>query len=138
MPVSDAILSAYLTGLHEAGKAPATYALHATGFDHRVGVCSAAAPGPLAEQTPAGIRREGRTRGRGKVKGAAWAQAAATVQVAVQASLSGLRDAGLLATMSHALLRSAGGSTHPHFALILATAHNHKRVLCHHSCSFQR
>ncbi len=108
-PGSDATLSAYLAALHEAGKAPATCALHAVAlrFAHRVGVQSAPAPGPLTERALAGIRREGRTRGRGKVKGITWAQADATVQVAAQAGLSGLRDAALVATMSDALLRAS-------------------------------
>ena len=59
-PASDATLSAYFAALHDAGKAPATCALHAAAlrFAHRVG-----------------IRRKGRTRGCGQVKGIMWAQA---------------------------------------------------------------
>ena len=104
---SDVAASAYLAAMHDAGKAPATCALHAAAlrFAHRVGVRDAPVPGPLMERTLAGIRREGRTRGRGQVEGITWSQADATAQVAAQAGLSGLRDAALVATMSDALLR---------------------------------
>ena len=112
LPASDATLSAYLAALHEAGKAPATCALHAAAlrFAHRMGIQAAPAPGPLTDRTLAGIRREGCARGRGKVKGITWAQADAAVQVAAQTGLSGLRDAALVATMSDALLRASEAS----------------------------
>ena len=97
---ADVTASAYLAEMHEAGKAPATCALHAAAlrFAHRVGVPGAPVPGPLMERTLAGIRREGRARGRGQVEGITWSQADATAQVAAQAGLSGLRDAALVAT----------------------------------------
>ena len=109
---SDLAASAYLAAMHDAGKAPATCALHAAAlrFAHRVGVRGAPVPGPLMERTLAGIRREGRTRGRGQVEGITWSQADATAQVAAQAGLSGLRDAALVATMSDALLRASEAS----------------------------
>ena len=109
---ADVTASAYLAAMHDAGKAPATCALHAAAlrFAHRVGVRGAPAPGPLVERTLAGIRREGRTRGRGQVEGITWSQADATAQVAAQAGLSGLRDAALVATMSDALLRASEAS----------------------------
>ena len=109
---SDVTASAYLAAMHDAGKAPATCALHAAAlrFAHRVGVRGAPVPGPLMERTLAGIHREGRARGRGQVEGITWSQADATAQVAAQAGLPGLRDAALVATMSDALLRASEAS----------------------------
>ena len=55
----------------------------------------------------AGLRREGRDRGRGQVQGLQWGQAdtAAAVASSGGQSLAGLRDAALIALMSDCLLR---------------------------------
>ena len=63
--------------------------------------------GPLSGRVMAGLRREGRDRGRGQVQGLQWGQAdtAAAVASSGGQSLAGLRDAALIALMSDCLLR---------------------------------
>ena len=68
-------------------------------------------PSPAGEKTGralAGIRREGRGRGRGQVKGLPWSAADTVAAVAAngeRGSVAGLRDAALVALASDCLLR---------------------------------
>ena len=63
--------------------------------------------GPLTGRVLAGIRRQGKERGRGQVAGIQWSQAdtAAAIASSGGQSLAGLRDAALIALMSDCLLR---------------------------------
>ena len=105
--LTDAVLADYLARLHARGLAPASVALvvQAVRFWEKLeGRLSSV--GPLTTRTLAGIRREGRDRGRGQVTGLTrevvkrMAHKAATTN-----TLAGLRDAALFRVMSDALLR---------------------------------
>ena len=71
--LSDALLAAYITGLHEADKSPATIAQAVAAvkwqFKHQ---SQESISFPITQATLAGIRREGRDRGRGQVDGLIW------------------------------------------------------------------
>ena len=106
--LSDASIADYLAARHEAGLAPSTIAL-------TVAAVKAAAklvghPAPVGKQTArvlAGIRREGRSRGRGQVQGLRWAEADTVATFAANSGgkLTGLRDAAIVALASDCLLR---------------------------------
>ena len=105
--MDDALLAEYITYLHAEGKAPATisqvvaavkwYAKHHG--DQTVA-------GVMTERTLAGVRREGKGRGRGQVDGLDWqaVERICTIAESVK-TLSGLRDAALMRLMSDCLLR---------------------------------
>ncbi len=104
---SDASLSDYLASLHAAGQAPATIAQVRSAVryaDRKVGTTVA---GPQSETTLAGIRREGRARGRGQAAGLTWSRTDAIQALLRPVSLQALRDAALVAVMSDALLRAS-------------------------------
>ena len=105
--LSDALLAAYITVLHDNGKSPAT-----------IGQVVAAVKWQLKHQsqetlnfsitqaTLAGIRREGRDRGRGQVDGLIWQDVERVcVYAETQDTLAGLRDASMIRLMSDCLLR---------------------------------
>ena len=105
--LSDALLANYITVLYETGKSPAT-----------IGQVLAAVKWQLKHQsqetinfsitqaTLAGIRREGRDRGRGQVDGLIWQDVERVCILAeMENSLAGLRDAAMIRLMSDCLLR---------------------------------
>ena len=105
--LSDALLANYITQLHETGKSPAT-----------IGQAVAAVKWQLKHQsqesinfsvtqaTLAGIRREGRDRGRGQVDGLIWRDVERVcVYAETEDTLAGLRDAAMIRLMSDCLLR---------------------------------
>lgn len=105
---TDAALADYLTALHTEGKAPATCAIvvQAVRFLDRLDAGRPPIVGPLTRRTLAGIRREGKGRGKGQVKGLS-REAVKLMAHAAQArqTVAGLRDAALMLVMSDALLR---------------------------------
>ena len=108
-PPTDARLAAYLTSLHEGGKSPAVAAQVVAAVRFQARLMGQETPvGPASERVLAGIRREGRERGRGQVAGITWNQADTVAAVASNdggKSLAGLRDAAIVSLMSDALLR---------------------------------
>ena len=107
-PLDDATLAAYLFGLFEAGRSPATGGQVVAAVNFRYKLLGLPSPaGPLTARVLAGYRRDGKERGRGQVAPVRWEQAEAAAAVAVngQGALHGLRDAALLAVASDALLR---------------------------------
>lgn len=105
--LSDALLANYLTVLHEDGKSPST-----------IGQVVAAVKWQLKHQTQqqlnlpvtnatlAGIRREGKDRGRGQVDGMTWQDVdRVCIYAETQGTLAGLRDAAMIRLMSDCLLR---------------------------------
>ena len=105
--LSDALLANYLTALHEDGKSPST-----------IGQVVAAVKWQLKHQTQqqlnlpvtnatlAGIRREGKDRGRGQVDGITWQDVdRVCIYAETQKTLAGLRDAAMIRLMSDCLLR---------------------------------
>ena len=105
--LSDALLANYITILHEDGKSPST-----------IGQVVAAVRWQLKHQTQqqlnlpvtnatlAGIRREGKDRGRGQVDGITWQDVdRVCIYAETQGTLTGLRDATMIRLMSDCLLR---------------------------------
>ena len=106
-PLTDSSLAGYLAHLFARGLAPAsvTVVVQAVRFWEKL-ERRASSVGPLTSRTLAGIRREGRNRGRGQVTGLTREKVNRMVQNAVGSNtLAGLRDAALFRIMSDALLR---------------------------------
>ena len=106
-PLTDITLAGYLAHLYTRGLAPATVTVvvQAVRFWEKLDRRPSNV-GPLTSRTLAGIRREGRNRGRGQVTGLTRETVKIMVQNAVATdTLAGLRDAALFRVMSDALLR---------------------------------
>lgn len=106
-PLTDTTLAGYLAHLYTRGLAPAsvTVVVQAVRFWEKLDRRQSSV-GPLTSRTLAGIRREGRSRGRGQVTGITRETVKIMVQNAVATdTLAGLRDAALFRVMSDALLR---------------------------------
>ena len=106
-PLTDAALADYLALLYAKGLAPASIAVvvNAVRFWEKL-EGRPSSVGPLTTRTLAGIRREGRDRGRGQVTGLARETVKRMVHTAAKTdTLAGLRDAALFRVMSDALLR---------------------------------
>lgn len=71
--LKDSALALYLTELHDSGKSPATIALAvATVKWQAKNLGRMNVVGAITERTLAGIRRDGKERGRGQVDGITW------------------------------------------------------------------
>jgi site-specific recombinase XerD len=106
--LDDSQLAEYITALHESGSSPASAALACAAVRFLAKATGQPSPaGPLSGRVLAGIRRQGKDRGRGQVQGLQWSQAdtAAALASNRDRSLAGLRDAALIALMSDCLLR---------------------------------
>ena len=104
----DSQLAEYLTALHESGSSPASATLACAAVRFLAKATGQPSPvGPLSGRVLAGIRRQGKDRGRGQVQGLQWSQAdtAAALASSGGQDLAGLRDAALIALMSDCLLR---------------------------------
>ena len=106
--IRDGHLAAYITHLHNEGKAPGTISIVVSAvkwlLKHRNNGTSVDLP--ITSATLSGIRREGRGRGRGQRNGLTWKEVERIC--AVQESdgtLRGLRNSAILRVMSDALLR---------------------------------
>lgn len=101
--LEDGLLAEYITQLHDAGKSPATIAQAVAAVKWR-------APehvvGEITKRTLAGIRRTGKSRGRGQVDGLTWVDIERLCSFAeASKTLAGLRDSALIRLMSDCLLR---------------------------------
>ena len=107
--LSDALLANYITALHETGKSPATIGQAVAAVKWQLKHQSNApirSPMPITQATLAGIRREGRDRGRGQVDGLIWQDVERVcVYAETEGTLAGLRDAAMIRLMSDCLLR---------------------------------
>ena len=106
--LDDSQLAEYLTAMHRAGVSPSTASLAAAAVRFLAKTAGQPSPaGPLSGRVLAGIRREGKDRGRGQVAGLQWSAADTVAAIASNGgqSLAGLRDAALIAVMSDCLLR---------------------------------
>ena len=105
--LSDELLATYITTLHKDDKSPAT-----------IGQVVSAVKWQLKHQptqqvnlritltTLAGIRRDGKKRGRGQVDGLIWQEVERICIIAeTEGTLAGLRDAAMIRLMSDCLLR---------------------------------
>lgn len=105
-PLDDALLADYLADRFEAGAAPASLALTVSAVKFALKLQGQTLTAPRADRTLAGIRRLGKTRGRGQALGLTWEQVAAVCVLAEQeGSRKGLRDSALIRTASDCLLR---------------------------------
>ena len=99
--LTDALLSEYLTSCHDQGMAPASIALIPAAFRFATRlVGDNALVGPLSDRTPAGIRREGRHRGRGQATGIMFSETKFSVGLIAKNGVRGIRDAALFFLMS--------------------------------------
>ena len=106
--LDDPQLAEYLTVMHRAGASPSTASLAVAAVRFLAKTAGQPSPaGPLSGRVLAGIRREGKDRGRGQVAGLQWSAADTAAAIASNGgqSLAGLRDAALIAVMSDCLLR---------------------------------
>ena len=105
----DAALADYLSARHDAGAAPASIGMTVAAVKAATRLSGQPSPaGPQTARVLAGIRREGRGRGRGQAKGLQWSAADTVAAVAAnngKGKLAGVRDAALVALASDALLR---------------------------------
>ena len=105
--LSDALLANYITVLHEEGKSPATIGQLVAAVKWQLKHQSQETTNfPITQATLAGIRREGRDRGRGQVDGLIWQDVERVcVYAETEGTLAGLRDAAMIRLMSDCLLR---------------------------------
>lgn len=105
--IDDAVLAEYITHLHAQGKSPTTISQVVAAvkwYTKHHGDQTIA--GVMTVQTLAGIRREGKGRGRGQVDGLNWQDVERVCDCAESTqTLSGLRDSAMIRLMSDCLLR---------------------------------
>ena len=106
--IRDELLAEYATHLVEQGKAPGTIGIVVVAvkwlLKHRNGGRSVDLP--ITSATMAGIRREGRERGRGQRNGLTWREVEKICSVQEDlGTLRGLRNSAILRVMSDGLLR---------------------------------
>ena len=105
-PFTDGELAAYITHLHNNGKSPATIGQAVAAVKWRLKKANEAIHLPITDTTLAGIRREGKGRGRGQVDGLIWQAVERICIIAeTEGTLAGLRDAAMIRLMSDCLLR---------------------------------
>ena len=105
--LSDVLLANYITDLHEEDKSPATIGQVLAAVKWQLKHQSQESINfPITQATLAGIRREGRDRGRGQVDGLIWQEVERICIIAeTEGTLAGLRDAAMIRLMSDCLLR---------------------------------
>ena len=127
--LTDALLAEYITDLYQAGKSPATISQAVAAVrwmakhtpnppqsPRRQGEEAPLTPpqaggrspvvGEITTRTLAGIRREGKNRGRGQVDGLNWSDVERVCAFCeMDNSIAGLRDSALIRLMSDCLLR---------------------------------
>ena len=104
--LDDGLLADYITGLHAEGKAPSTIAQAVAAVRWQAKNAGIEIVGEVTTRTLAGIRREGKDRGRGQVEGLTWADVERVCAFAeMDKSIAGLRDSALIRLMSDCLLR---------------------------------
>jgi len=105
--LDDQILATYLTHLYESGKSPSTIAQAVAAVKWQAkNLNRSDMVGAITQRTLAGIRREGKERGRGQVDGLTWQDVERVCSFAeASRTLAGLRDSALINLMSDCLLR---------------------------------
>ena len=106
--ITDGLLAEYATHLFDQGKAPGTISIVVAAvkflLKHRNG--RQPVEMPITSATMAGIRREGRERGRGQRNGLTWREVEKICAVQeADGTLRGLRNSAILRVMSDGLLR---------------------------------
>ena len=104
--LTDGEVAAYITHLHDSGKSPATISQLVAAVKWRLKKNDETLHLPITDTTLAGIRREGKDRGRGQVDGMTWQDVdRVCIYAETQGTLAGLRDATMIRLMSDCLLR---------------------------------
>ena len=104
--LTDALLADYITELHTEGKSPATIAQVVAAAKWQAKNYGIEIVGEITSKTLAGIRREGKERGKGQVDGVEREDMLRIVTFAEsEKTIAGLRDAALIRLMSDCLLR---------------------------------
>lgn len=104
--LTDGELAAYVTHLHETGKSPSTITIVVAAVKWRLKKSDAPFHLPMTDTVLAGVRREGKNRGRGQVDGLMWQDVERVcVYAETEGTLAGLRDAAMIRLMSDCLLR---------------------------------
>ena len=104
--LTDALLADYITELHTEGKSPATIAQVVAAAKWQAKNYGIEIVGEITGKTLAGIRREGKERGKGQVDGVEREDMLRIVTFAEsENTIAGLRDAALIRLMSDCLLR---------------------------------
>ena len=103
---TDGELAGYITHLYDTGKSPSTLTIVVAAVKWRLKKSDVPSHLPITDTTLAGIRREGKDRGRGQVDGLDW-QATERVCAFTESekTLAGLRDSAMIRLMSDCLLR---------------------------------
>ena len=104
--LSDNALAAYITTLYTHGKSPATISQVVAASRWQLKNEGKTQDLPITTRTLAGIRREGKDRGRGQVTGLDWKQTERVCAFAEsENTTAGLRDSAMIRLMSDCLLR---------------------------------
>ena len=105
--LNDAVLADYITQLHQQGKSPATISQAVAAIKWSAkNRNQKEVVGAITERTLAGIRREGKDRGRGQVDGLTRVGMERVCSFAeASKTLAGLRDSAMIRLMSDCLLR---------------------------------
>ena len=104
--LNDLVLSEYITHLHQSGKSPATIAQVVAAVKWQSKNLRREVVGIVTERALAGIRRDGKDRGRGQVDGLTRVGMERVCSFAeASKTLAGLRDSALINLMSDCLLR---------------------------------
>ena len=105
--LSDELLATYITELHTADKSPSTIAQAVPAVKWQLKHQSAEQMNlPITQATLAGIRRDGKERGRGQVDGLIWQEVERICILAeTEITIAGFRDAAMIRLMSDCLLR---------------------------------
>ena len=104
--LTDGLLADYITELHAEGKSPATIAQVVAAAKWLAKNQGLEIVGEITSKTLAGIRREGKERGKGQVDGVEREGMLRVVTLAeADKTIAGLRDAALIRLMSDCLLR---------------------------------
>ena len=103
---SDSAFAAYITSLHGQGRAPSSISIVVAAGRWQLRNENKDYDLPITTRTLAGIRRDGRDRGRGQVTGLDWQQTERVCAFAEsENTITGLRDSALIRLMSDCLLR---------------------------------
>ena len=105
--LSDELLATYITTLHKDDKSPATIGQVVSAVKWQLKHQPTQQMNlPITLTTLAGIRRDGKERGRGQVDGLIWQEVERICIIAeTEGTLAGLRDAAMIRLMSDCLLR---------------------------------
>lgn len=104
--LNDSLLATYITELHHQGKSPSTIAQVVAAVKWTASKSRIDVVGEITQGTLAGIRREGKDRGRGQVEGLIWQDVEKIAAFAeADKTIAGLRDSAMIRLMSDCLLR---------------------------------